>query len=289
MKKLFFGLACIIGMMFFASCTQEQIDDIMAQKPVVEFVSGEGLISGNTGVYVGEALNFKVRIAPNSGSEAELSHFNFAITDLNGNTVVDENPTILKPAEENFFEFAFTPDYASTFAVTATVTDVNNKANVVNIVVDYVEPVVEGIGTFTGLININGHITTNEVVGYTYDDDYNIDSLATTLTLGIAGEDNRVSATLEIDGTPVTLYGTMGEDNQITFDEFNFNKTITLGVALTTDITLHLTLNMTGVLENDVLTLSGPAAGEGKTMITIVEFKANFEGNIDGSLEKVVE
>ena len=285
MKKLFFGLACIIGLMFFASCTQEQIDDIMAQKPVVEFVSGEGLISGNTGVYVGDTLNFKVRVAPNSGSEAELSHFNFAITDATGATVLDENPTILKPAEENFFEFTFVPDHASTYAVTATVTDANNKANVVNIVVDYVEPVVEGIGTFSGLINIVGHVTTNEVVGYTYDGDYNIDSLATTLTLGHVADDNRVSATLDIDGTPVTLYGTMGEDNTIDFDEFNFSKTITLGV----EVTLDLTMNMTGVLENDVLTLSGNASGEGKTMIAIIEFKANFEGNIDGSLEKVAE
>ena len=285
MKKLFFGLACIIGMMFFASCTQEQIDDIMAQKPVVEFVSGEGLISGNTGVYVGEALNFKVRVAPNSGSEAELSHFNFAITDATGATVLDENPTILKPAEENFFEFTYVPDHASTYAVTATVTDANNKANVVNIVVDYVEPVVEGIGTFSGLININGHVTTNEVATYSYDSDYNIDSLATTLTLGHVAEDNRVSATLDIDGTPVTLYGTMGEGNQITFDEFHFSKTITI----TLDVTLDLTMNMTGVLENDVLTLSGNASGSGKTQVILIVVEANFEGNIDGSLEKVVE
>ena len=47
MKKLTFALACIIGMMFFASCTQEQIDEVMAQKPTVEFMSDEGLTSGD--------------------------------------------------------------------------------------------------------------------------------------------------------------------------------------------------------------------------------------------------
>lgn len=284
MKKLFFGLACFIGLMFFASCTQEQIDDIMAQKPGVQFVSQEGYTAANTGIYLGESVNFKVKIAPNTGSESPLAHFDFSITDLSGATVLNENPTITEPANENIFEFAFTPEYASTYAVTATVTDEAGKTNVASIVVNCVEPVLEGLGTFSGVINIVGHITTNEVVGYTYDDDYNMENLATTLTLGAVSNDGRVSATLDIDGTPVTLYGTMTEGN-ITFEEFHFSKTITLGV----DITLDLTMNMTGALENDVLTLSGPAAGEGKTMIAILEFKANFEGNIEGSLEKVAE
>lgn len=284
MKKLFFGLACIIGMMFFAGCTQEQIDDIMAQKPGVQFVSEEGYTSGNTGIYLGEGLNFKVKIAPNTGSMSPLAHFDFSITDLSGATVLNDNPTITNPANENIFEFPFTPEYASTYAVTATVTDEAGKTNVATVVVNCVEPIAEGLGTFTGMINIMGHITTNEVVGYTYDDEYNMENLVTTLTLGAVGEENRVSATLDIDGTPVTLYGTM-DGSSITFDEFNFSKTITLGV----DITLDLTMNITGTLENDELTLIGPAAGEGKTMIAILEFKASFNGDINGSLEKVAE
>lgn len=284
MKKLFFGMACIIGMMFFASCTQEQIDDIMAQKPVVEFVSGEGLVSGNTGMYLGDVMNFKVRVAPNAGSEAELSHFDFSITDLTGATVFNENPAITDPTGENFFEFSLEPKYASTFAVTATITDKAGKVNVATVVVDYVEPVVEGLGTFTGIIDIIGHVTTNEVATYTYDDDYNIENLATTLTLGAVDEGNRVSATLDIDGTPVTLYGTMN-DGTITFDEFHFTKTITI----TLDVKLDLAMNMTGVLADGVLTLSGTATGSGKTQILVLELVANYEGTINGTLTQVTE
>ena len=284
MKKLFFGLACVIGLMFFASCTQEVIDDLMSQKPTIEFVAEEGYISGNTGMYLGNEMNFKVKVAPNSGSEAALSHFDFSVTDLSGDTYYNDNPEITKPNEENIFEYNLIPNYPSTFVVTASITDVNGKVNLIKVVVDYVQPVVEGIGTFSGNININGHITSNEVMGQSYDQDYNLENLATTLVLGAVSEENRVSATLEIDGTPVTLYGTM-VDGTITFDEFQFNKTITLIL----EVTLNLTMNMTGVLENDVLTLSGTAAGEGKTMAAIVEFKVNFEGTIEGSLEKVVE
>ena len=284
MKKLFFGLACVIGLMFFASCTQEVIDDLMSQKPTIEFVAEEGYISGNTGMYLGNEMNFKVKVAPNSGSEAALSHFDFSVTDLSGDTYYNDNPEITKPNEENIFEYNLIPNYPSTFVVTASITDVNGKVNLIKVVVDYVQPVVEGIGTFSGNININGHITSNEVMGQSYDQDYNLENLATTLVLGAVSEENRVSATLEIDGTPVTLYGTM-VDGTITFDEFQFNKTITLIL----EVTLNLTMNMTGVLENDVLTLSGTAAGEGKTMAAIVEFKVNFEGTIEGSLEKVLE
>ena len=148
MRKLFFALACVVGLMTFASCTQEVIDDIMAQKPVAEFVAGDGLISVNTSVYLGETLNFKVKVAPNSGSESELAHFDFSITNLTGATVFNENPEITNPAGENFFEFAYTPTAASTYAVTATVTDKAGKANVVTVVVDCVEPVIEGLGTY---------------------------------------------------------------------------------------------------------------------------------------------
>ena len=270
--------------MTFASCTQEVIDDIMAQKPVAEFVAGDGLISVNTSVYLGETLNFKVKVAPNSGSESELAHFDFSITNLTGATVFNENPEITNPTGENFFEFAYTPTAASTYAVTATVTDKAGKANVVTVVVDCVEPVIEGLGTFAGAIDILGHVTTNEVVGYTYDADYNMEQLATTLTLGVVDENNRVSATLEIDGTPVTLYGTQAEGT-ITFDEFHFNKTI----SITVDVTLDLVMNMTGVLADNVLTLSGTATGTGSTMVLVAQVTANYEGTVNGTLNKVAE
>ena len=284
MKKLFFALACVVGLMTFASCTQEVIDDIMAQKPEVEFVTGEGLVSANTSIYLGEELNFKVRVAPNSGSESELAHFDFSITDLTGATVFNQNPEFTNAAGENTFEFTFTPQAASTYAVIATVTDKAGKANVAKVVVDCVEPVLEGLGTFTGEIDILGHVSTNEVIGYTYDNDYNMEGLATILTLGAIDENNRVSATLEIDGTPVTLYGTMVEGT-ITFDEFHFNKTI----SITVDVTLDLVMNMTGVLQDDVLTLSGTAIGAGSTMVTVLQITANYNGTIEGSLEKVAE
>ena len=281
MKKFFFALACVIGLMTLASCTQEQIDEIMAQKPVVEFVSGDGLISGDNSYYLGTELNFKVKVAPNSGSESPLVNFDFSITDLTGATVFNSKPEFTDPNGENLFEFSFTPETASTYTVTATLTDQANKVNIATAVINIAQPVVAEMGTFNGTLSIMGHVTTNEVQGQSYDQDENFENLPVTIALGAIDENNRVSATIEIEGTPVTIYGTMVE-NTITFDEFHFHKTISLIV----DITLDLLMNITGTLENDVLTLSGTANGTGSAMVILVQLTANYQGTIEGTLEK---
>ena len=287
MKKLFFGMACIIGMMFFASCTQEAIDEIMAQKPVVEFVEGEGLTAANASVYVGTVLNFKVKVAPNSGSKSELVNFNFSITDLTGASMMDENPTIGDPNGDNYFEFTLTPDHASAYAVTATATDKAGKINIVKIVVDCVQPTVEGIGTFVGTMTLTGHITSDTVQGYSYNQDEQYENIPMTIVLGSLEEDNRVMATFEIEGTPVSLYATKTE-NTLAFDPFEFTKSVTL-VPFT--VALNFTMNMEGNLVDDVLTLSGNCTGAGTGSLSVfVTIHVNFnDGVISGELTKSAE
>ena len=278
-------MACVIGLMTFASCSPEVIDDILAQKPTVEFVSEDGFTSTSTSFYVGESINFKVKVAPNSGSQSELDHFDFSITTKEGTVVFNENPEITNPAGENYFTFSFAPEAADNYTVTATVTDKAKKANVAAIIIDYVQPVVEGIGTFDGMVNINGHITSNSVQNLPpYDEDYDITDIPLHLVLGTNVE-GKINATLEIDGTPVTLYATQDGENLI-FDQFHFYKEIELTPQ---NVTLDLTMNMTGVLHDDTLTLSGDCAGNGSTTIIVVVFQVEMTGVIEGTLNKVVE
>lgn len=285
MKKLFFAMACVIGLMTFASCTQEVIDDILAQKPTVEFVSEDGFTSTSTSFYVGESINFKVKVAPNSGSQSELDHFDFSITTKEGTVVFNQNPEITDPAGENYFTFSFAPEVADNYTVTATITDKAKKANVAAIIIDYVQPVVEGIGTFDGMVNINGHITSNSVQNFPpYDEDYDITDIPLHLVLGTNVE-GKINATLEIDGNPVTLYATQDGENLI-FDQFHFYKEIELTPQ---NVTLDLTMNMTGVMHDDTLTLSGECAGNGSTTILVVVFQVDMTGTIEGTLNKVVE
>lgn len=285
MKKFTFALACVIGMMFFASCDPEVVEEIMEQKPEVSFVTEEGYISGNANLLVGTDLNFKVSISPNSSSLSELVSFDFSIANVAGEIVYNRTPEILDPTNENIYIFDDLPELpASTYTVSATVNDAAGKSNVAVLVVDYVLPIEEGLGTFVGTMNIQGHLFSNEIAGYeTYDMDTVLRDIPVTLVLGTVDDNNHVVGTFYVEDTPITLYGTM-EGNIITFDEFRFYKVINLFV----DVQLEYVMNITGVLENDAIYLGGSAFGTGETQVLLAILTVTLDGTMDGYLEKEV-
>ena len=285
MKKFTFALACVIGMMFFASCDPEVVEEIMEQKPEVSFVSEDGYISSNASLLVGTDLNFKVSISPNSSSLSELVNFDFSIANVSGEIVYNRTPEIIDPTNENIYVFDDLPELpASVYTVSATVNDAAGKTNVAVLVVDYVLPIEEGLGTFVGTMNIQGHLYSNEIAGYeTYDMDTVFRDIPVTLVLGAVDDNNHVVGTFYVDDNPVSLYGTM-ENNVITFDEFRFYKVINLFV----DVQLEYVMNITGVLENDAIFLGGTAFGTGETQVLLAILTVTLDGTMDGYLEKEV-
>lgn len=278
-------MACIISVFFLASCTQEQIDDFLEKKPNVAFVEAEGFVSSNTTVLVDTELSFQVKASPNSGSHSPLAHINFSITDINGNTVKDVNPTIEDPTGETVFTETFSTQKASTFLVTATVTDEAGKVNIAEVTVTIMNPIVAEIGLFRGTLDITGRVTTDGAIiagAAPLDEPLDIGDIVTKITLG-ATEDDKISAMIDIDGTPVIFEATR-DGNNLVFDEFVFNKSINLyGV----DIALDITINMTGVLEDDILTLDGTATGTGDITVLGINVHVNLvDGIITGVLEK---
>lgn len=251
------------------------------------FVEADGYISGNTSVLVGTELKFQIKISPNSGSQSPLAHFNLSIIDVNGNTLEDFNPVIEDPTSETIIYRTFSSEKATTFVVTATVTDESGKANIAELTVGYIEPIVAEIGLFKGKLNITGHITTDGPIvagSNPIDEQISIPDVVTKITLG-STEDDKINAMIDIDGTPVVFQATRNGNNLV-FDEFDFYKYINLyGVS----INLNFTINMTGVLEDDTLTLSGTATGSSDITILINVHVNLTEGVITGLLNKVEE
>ena len=291
MKKLFFALACFVGLMTFASCNFEEM---MKQKPEVNFVTEEGYFAGNTNVYLGTELKFKVTIAPNEGSESPLAHVDIAITDLTGTTVFPDastngNPTIADPYGENTLEWSYTPTVPSTYTLTFKVSDEAGKINVKTIAISVVQPVEAVHGRFKGELDIQGHLKSNEVAGFqAYDQDYEFKDVPFTISLG-ATNDQRIIATFDIEGFPVTLEGNLEgsiEDGTITFDHFHFNKTINLFV----DVTLDLTMDVTSIIEGETITVSGTAAGTGTASVSYASLNVEMTNCvINGTLNKLAE
>lgn len=281
MKKLFFALACVIGLTFFASCDPNVINDLMGQKPTVEFVEAEGYISSNSSFELGTPLIFQVKITPNQSTQSPLTRLDFDITSADGVSVFHDAPTITDPTGENIFTFSFTPETTSLYAITATLKDEAGKLSVAAITVDYVESIVEEIGTFKGKLNINGRIVSDEpIFGNQLNDTIEIKDIVTEITMGYTAN-GKVRVSLNIDGTPVSVYCTQ-DGNTFVFDPFVF----TTKVTVIAEINLELTANITGVIEGDAITIHGATHGSGRANIPATNITVTLDGELNGTLDK---
>ena len=176
-------------------------------------------------------------------------------------------------------------DTPTTFTVTVTVKDAYGKINAAVLIVDYVQPVVAALGVFKGTVNINGTVESDTIF---HNIPVDLSDLETTITLGSLGAGNRISAAILIDGTQVTRQGVM-EDNVITFDEFHLNG-FTIPVLLGVvgyEIALDLTINMTGVIDDDTMTLDGTVTGASNVNLIYIVSHVTMEGTIAGELQKM--
>lgn len=287
MKKLFFALACVIGLMTFTSCDPDFMQDLLEQKPEIELVEAEGYIWHNIGVRLGTELNFQVKVAPNSGSMSELTDVDFTVKDLNGNVLYSESGNIEDPANENIVEFSYAPTEASTYTCTFAVTDAAGKSKEVKVVVICSETVENVNGIYNGKLNMTGYVTTNEIAGHdVYDhEEVTVTDIPVTLTLGEMDEDGNILVGVEVEDTYVAIMGTM-EADAVSINDIYFFSAINLFVR----VNVEFNINIVGVIDNGVMTLEGTAAGEGEAQVLTAKLEATFEdGTLEGTLEEVAE
>ena len=277
MKKLATLFACLIGILFFASCEEQNFDDILSQKPSVAFLSGEDYCYENGNYYVGTELQFKIQATPNSHSEAALLGFNFSIDDASNHNLADtsfsvDTDTVLFISSFQFVE-------AGTYVVSATVTDTAGKINTAELLISIIDPTADEIAKYSGYVNIVGDIVYDST---TIQDQHVVqDSMPTTISLNHGSQENEVVAIVGIEGTPYPV-SCVQEGNQISFDSFHITRTLP-GANLELDIVI----SMVGTLEDDVLTIEGPVTGTGDLNLFILAIHADMTGRIDGVLQKV--
>lgn len=287
MKKLFFALACVIGLMTFTSCDPEMMDELMEQKPEISLVEAEGQIWHNIGVRLGTELVFQVKVAPNSGSMSELTGLDFTVKNLNGVTLYSESGDIENPAGENTIEFSYEPTEASTYTCTFTVTDAAGKSKEVKVIVICSESVENVNGIYSGNLDMTGYVTTNEIAGYEgYDhQEQSINGIPVTLTLGEVDATGNIPVGVEVEDTYVSIMSTL-VDNTLTVNGIYFYSALNLFVR----VHVEFTVNIVGVIDNGVMELTGTATGAGEAQVLTAKLEVAFEdGTLEGTLEEVVE
>lgn len=283
MKKLTIAFVCLIGMMFFASCDPEVFGDLLEQKPNIAFVEEEGYAMNNSTVYTGTELRFKIKATPNETSGSPLKTFLFVINDGNGNIIHQDSQDITGSGAEGVELIeVFVPKMATTLEITATVTDEVGKKNTAAIVITTIAPPSEDdfIGNFRGNVKIICDVTSDTPA--LNGEQLNLDE-EVEITLN-ANENDEAHASFFIDETEIILTGKRIGDKFV-FDQFEYSTV----VNLVTDISIVLHITMTGILENDLLTVSGDVAGEGTTPDLFNLISATLSGTMDGELIRVVE
>jgi len=287
MKKLFFAMACVIGMMTFTSCDPDLMGEFLEQKPEIELMEAEGHIWHNIGVRLGTELDFQVKVAPNSGSMSELTNVEFIVKDSEGNVLYSDSGEIENPAGENIIEFSYEPTAASTYTCIVTVTDAASKSKEVKTIVVCSEPVEAVNGIYSGKLNINGYVTTNQIAGYEgYDhEEVSVTDVPVTLTLGDVDAEGNILVGIDVEDTYLAIMSTM-EEGTVTINGIYFYSAINLFVR----VDVEFNVNIVGTIDEGVMTLSGTGTGAGEAQVLTAKLEVAFEeGTLEGTLEEVAE
>lgn len=288
MKKFFFALACVIGLMTFASCDPEVMQEAMEQKPVLELVDAEGCITHNLGVRIGDSLFFEVKAAPNSSSLSELSNLELSIY-KNVNTLIsNESFEFEDPNEENLFLYSYLPeDEEAEYTFKFTLTDKASKTNEVTVIVACFEPVEPENGLYIGTMDLSGEVSSNEIAGHeTYDHEvFEFEGINVAIALGETNSEGLVHIGVDIEDTYLSFWGTL-EDNTLEINKVVFYQSLNLFVR----VAIELNANINCEIEDGIMTLTGTAEGHGEAQVVLTKLEVTLEnGTLAGVLEEVLE
>lgn len=277
MKKLAVLFACIIGVLFFASCDETTMEDLLAQKPNIAFVDQEGYYHADCNEYVNTEMLFLIQASPNATSKSPLFIFNFTVTDINGYEIVNETEGV--PTDTLLITKSFITEKPGTYIVTATVIDTAEKANTAELHVTLIDPAAGQIGKYEGYVNISGEVIFDTLYPQQH---LQQDSIKTCIILSEGDTPDQINAIVEIEGEPYSV-ACHEHDGQLEMEEIHFTRTL----PELNNMELNFIINMVGTWDGDRLEIHGPVTGTGKMQIFIFTATATMEGQIDGLLEKV--
>ena len=274
MKKNILFLACCIGLMLFASCKKDPV------APTISIITDTGYVTENAQIFSGDII----KVGFNANGE-KLTKIEITLTQ-NGTVINSSQATI-----ENLTSFshtaAFTVEATGTVTVTGTVTDANGltASKSFNILFNE-KPNAKFIGHYEGDALFTGKMKA-EVAGVDpIEQEVTDRAIPVILDLRDGETLTEVIGTCKINDQEMEFKGTI-DDNTVTFEAVSTTVTTNYEMnGFNIPLSMTVTYSVTGVLDNETLTLNGNCNGAGEIHILIYNGTTSIEGTIGGSLVK---
>ena len=274
MKKNILFLACCIGLMLFASCKKDPV------APTISVITDTGYVTENAQIFSGDII----KVGFNANGE-KLTKIEITLTQ-NG-TVINSSQATIESLTSFSHTAAFTVEATGTVTVTGTVTDANGltASKSFNILFNE-KPNAKFIGHYEGDALFTG-IMKAEVAGLDpVEQEVTDRAVPVILDLRDGETMTEVIGNCKINDQDMELKGTI-DDNTVTFEAVSTTVTTNYEMnGFNIPLSMTVTYSVTGMLDNETLTLNGNCNGAGEIHILIYNGTTSIEGTIGGSLTK---
>ena len=266
-------MACCIGLMLFASCKKDT-------QPTINIATGPDYAGPNTEVYSGDEITVGFNVTGENLTQIVIS------ADQNGTVLYTYTETI-DNLNTYFFTKTFSIDATGTVIIGGTVTDAKGYTATTSFsIICNEKPNAKFVGHYEGDALVTG---TYDITVTNMDPIHDVmtDQPFPTILDIVAGEENdKVIATVVINDQTNSVVGTV-DGYKVTFEAISDTYTMNYEYSgFSVPITLDMTYNIIGTLNEGMLDLEGTCKGYGEFNMFIINGSIELEGTVGGSLTK---
>ena len=273
MRKSTLTMVCLAILALLASCKKDV-------QPTITVCTDQGYATQNTEVYSGDEIAVAFNVTGENLTQ-------IVINAVQNDTELFTHTEKLANESAYFFAKGFTLETTGTVTITGTVTDA--KGNTASKSFDIIcneKPNAKFVGSYKGDAIVTGTYDINIPNMDPLHEDLEDQPFPIVVEI-VAGETmDKVKATITIEDQTNTVEGTVN-GNSVTFEAVNDSYTMTYEAqGFSIPITLDMTYNFIGTLNEGKLDLSGSCKGGGEFNMSIISGTIELEGTVGGSLDK---
>lgn len=273
MKKTTLFMACCIGLMFFASCKKEI-------QPTISIATGSNYAGPNTELFAGDPVTVGFSVTGEKLTRIEMNV-------SQSGTVLYTDAQSIENADTYLYAHSFIIDAVGTVTISGIVTDAKGHTAMTSFdILCYEKPNAKFVGHYEGDALVNGSYDI-EVTNMDPMHEDLVDRPFPAILEIVAGEEmDEVTASITINDQTNTVNGTV-DGNKVVFEAINAVYSMNYEYqGFNIPITINMTYNITGTLNDGKLDLSGNCSGNGDINLFIITGTIALEGTVGGSLNK---